>query len=76
MLVREPLPLHRWNRSHHIDYCGSFQEGVFNAWQAVDYRLEGDRLYVLREDAKEFKCKIEGKKTLESPKTDAPPAKP
>jgi hypothetical protein len=59
-----------------IDYCGAFQEGQFGLRQAVDYRLEGDRLYVRRDNGKEFKCKIEGQKTLEPSKNDATLAKP
>jgi hypothetical protein len=61
---------------YQIDYCGSFQEGAFEAGQAVDYRVDGDRLFILREDAKEYKCKVEGKKAIPVAKPDAPPAKP
>jgi hypothetical protein len=49
----------------------------------VDYRVEKNdlRLCIRRDNGKEYKCKIEGKKTLEAAKTDAPststpPAKP
>lgn len=59
-----------------IDYCGAFQAGQFGLGQSVDYRLDGDRLYVRRDNGKEYKCKIEGQKTLDAPKSDAPPAKP
>jgi len=43
----------------------------------VDYRVDETdkddmRLYIRRDNGKEYKCKIEGKKALE----DAPPAKP
>jgi hypothetical protein len=65
-----------------IDYCGAFQAGKFDLGQAVDYRTdEGDkndmRLYIRRDNGKEYKCKIEGKKMVsEGAKTDVPPAKP
>ena len=60
-----------------IDYCGAFQAGKFELGQAVDYRVDETdkddmRLYIRRDNGKEYKCKIEGKKALE----DAPPAKP
>jgi hypothetical protein len=42
----------------------------------VDYRVNGGRLYVRRDDGKEYKCKIEGQKTLQDAKTVAPSAKP
>jgi len=57
---------------YQIDYCGAFQGGKFEAGQAVDYRVDGERLYILREDGKEYKCKIEGKKAVEGSKPDAP----
>jgi hypothetical protein len=69
-----------------IDYCGAFQAGKFELGQAVDYRTdEADknnlRLYIRRDNGKEYKCKIEGKKVLKDAETDAPssaapPAKP
>jgi len=64
-----------------IDYCGAFQAGKFEIGQAVDYRVdESDkndmRLYIRRDNGKEYKCKIEGKRILEGAKSDAPPAKP
>jgi len=66
-----------------IDYCGAFQAGKFELGQAVDYRVDKNdlRLYIRRDNGKEYKCKIEGKKILEAAKTDAsstsaPPAKP
>jgi hypothetical protein len=61
---------------YQIDYCGSFQEGVFKPGQAVDYRLDGDRLRILHDGTKEYSCKIEGQRAVESPQPDAPPAKP
>jgi hypothetical protein len=59
-----------------IDSCGAFQAGQFGVGQAVDYRLDGDRLYIRRDNGKEYKCKIDGQKTLDVPKNDAAPAKP
>ncbi len=66
-----------------IDYCGAFQAGKFELGQAVDYRVDKNdlRLYIRRDNGKEYKCKIEGKKILKGAKTDAPstsapPAKP
>jgi hypothetical protein len=64
-----------------IDYCGAFQAGKFELGQAVDYRVDETdkndmRLYIRRDNGKEYKCKIEGKKVLEGAKSAAPPAKP
>jgi hypothetical protein len=64
-----------------IDYCGAFQAGKFDLGQAVDYRVdEADkddmRLYIRRDNGKEYKCKIEGKRVLEGAKSAALPAKP
>ena len=66
-----------------IDYCGAFQAGKFELGQAVDYRVDKNdlRLYIRRDNGKEYKCKIEGKNILKGAKTDAPstsapPAKP
>ena len=62
-----------------IDYCGAFQAGKFSLGQIVNYRVdEADkddmRLYIRRDDGKEYNCKIEGKRILEGAKTDAPSA--
>ena len=57
---------------YQVDYCGAFQAGKFTAGQAVDYRVDGERLYIRRDDGKEYKCKIEGTKATEGAKTDAP----
>jgi hypothetical protein len=51
-----------------IGYCGAFQAGQFGLGQAVDYRVNGGRLYIRRDDGKEYKCKIEGQKTLQDAK--------
>ncbi len=53
-----------------IDYCGRFQAGKFNIGQVVDYRVDGERLYIRREDGKEYKCKIEGTKAAKGATTD------
>jgi len=62
-----------------IDYCGAFQAGKFRLGQAVNYRVdeadENDmRLYIRRDNGKEYNCKIEGKTTLEGAKTGTPSA--
>ncbi len=49
-----------------IGYCGSFQAGKFAAGQAVEYRVDGDRLFIRHDDDKEYKCKIEGTKKQEA----------
>jgi hypothetical protein len=58
-----------------VDYCGAFQAGQFDVGQPVDYRVDGDRLYIRRTDnkEKEYKCKIEGTKAATKP--DTPSAK-
>jgi hypothetical protein len=52
-----------------VDYCGAFQAGQFDVGQPVDYRVDGDRLYIRRADNKEYKCKIEGTKVATKPDT-------
>lgn len=59
-----------------IDHCGAFQAGQFGLGQAVDYRVDGERLYIRHEKGKEYKCKIEGQKSLEDAKAVASPVKP
>jgi len=61
---------------YRIDYCGAFQAGKFQTGQAVDFRVDGERLYIRRDDGNEYKCKIEGTKAAEGAKTDAPAAAP
>jgi hypothetical protein len=63
-------------RIYLIDYCGAFQAGQFGIGQAVDYRLDSDRLYIRRDNGKEYKCKIEGQRVPQEAMTVAPPAKP
>jgi hypothetical protein len=57
-----------------VDYCGAFQAGKFDIGQTVDYRVDGDRLYIRRAADKEYKCKIEGTKAADGAKLDAPSA--
>ncbi len=59
---------------YEIDDCGAFQAGQFTAGQAVDYRVDtaDKRIYILHDNGKEYKCKMEGAKTAEDDKTDAP----
>jgi hypothetical protein len=45
-----------------IDYCGAFQAGKFGIGQAIEYRVDGERLYIRHDGDKEYKCKIEGTK--------------
>jgi hypothetical protein len=42
-----------------ISNCSAFQSG-----QSVDYRVQGDKVYIRRESGKEYKCSIEA--TIES----------
>jgi len=42
-----------------------FQSGKFDAGQSVDYRVDGERLYILHDNDKEYKCKIEGTRAVE-----------
>jgi hypothetical protein len=58
------------DRIYDVDICGAFQAGKFQPGQAVDYRVMGERLYILRDDGKEYNCKIEGSRTLDREKTD------
>ncbi len=57
-----------------VDYCGAFQAGQFDIRQTVDYRVDGDRLFIRRADNKEYKCKIEGTKAADGAKPDTPSA--
>lgn len=36
-----------------VDSCGAFQAGKFNIGQAVDYRVDGERLYIRHDGNKE-----------------------
>ena len=45
-----------------IDYCGAFQAGKFGIVHTVEYRVDGERLYIRHDGDKQYKCKIEGTK--------------
>ncbi|MGA2019943.1 MAG: hypothetical protein ABSH02_05075 [Candidatus Sulfotelmatobacter sp.] len=51
--------------TYQLDDCGSFEAG-----QAVEYRVEGKKVYIHKENGKEHKCGIEGVKA------DTPTAAP
>jgi hypothetical protein len=59
-----------------VDYCGAFQAGKFGVGQTVDYRVDGERLYIRHDEGKEYSCKIEGTRAAESANPDAPATKP
>lgn len=60
--------LHGADMIYKVDYCGMFQAGQFTAGQAVDYRVAGERLYILHDGVKEYSCKIEGTRSPENAK--------
>jgi len=43
---------------YQLDDCGSFEAG-----QSVEYRVEGKKVYIRRDNGKEHKCGIEGVRT-------------
>ena len=47
---------------YQIDDCASFAPD-----QIVEYRADGDRIYIRRDNGKEHKCRIEGAKKDASP---------
>jgi hypothetical protein len=55
--------------TYQIDDCGAFSTGKFQVGQAVDYRADGKKIYIRKEDGSEQKCKIEGVKTEGTPAT-------
>jgi hypothetical protein len=62
---------------YEIDDCGSFQAGQFTAGQAVEYRIDDAdkndlRIYIRRENGKEFKCRMEGVRIVEDTEPAAP----
>ncbi len=68
---------------YQIDDCGSFQAGQFTAGEVVDFRVDESekRIYIRRDQGKEYKCKMDGAKAVASPKADSssatsPAAKP
>jgi hypothetical protein len=60
--------LHGADIIYKVDYCGMFQAGQFSLGQAVDYRVDGDRLYIVHDSTKEYSCKIEGTRLPEGVK--------
>lgn len=61
---------------YQVGYCGAFQAGKFTPGQSVEYRVDNDRMYILHDGDKEYKCKIEGTKTVAGAKADAPSTTP
>ncbi len=62
---------------YEIDDCGSFQAGQFTAGQTVEYRIDDAdkndlRIYIRRENGKEFKCRMEGARIVEDTEPAAP----
>jgi hypothetical protein len=59
---------------YEIDDCGAFQAGQFTAGQEVEYRVSDaeKRIYILHDNGKEYRCKMEGARTPGSDKPDAP----
>jgi hypothetical protein len=58
------------DKGYQISNCGDFQDG-----QTVDYRVKEDKVYIRRDDGKEFKCSIEAELTG-SPDASSAPAAP
>jgi len=46
-----------------VDFCGAFQSGAFTTGQVVDFRVDGERLFILHDGDKEYSCKLEGTHT-------------
>ena len=53
-----------------IDFCGSFQAGQFETGQVVEFRVDGDRLYIKHDINKEYNCQIDGKQKLADAQPD------
>ncbi len=60
--------LHGPDMIYRVDYCGAFQAGKFTPGQTVEYRVDGDRLYIFHDLDKEYSCKIEGTRLPENAK--------
>ena len=43
-----------------VDFCGAFQAGEFKAGQEVEFRTDGERVYIVHDVNKEFSCQLEG----------------
>jgi hypothetical protein len=62
--------LHGADLIYKIDYCGAFQAGKFAPGQVVEYRVDGNRLYILHDNNKEYSCQLEGTRKPEATKTE------
>jgi hypothetical protein len=62
--------------AYEIALCGAFQAGKFTTGQVVEYRVDGERLYVRHDNNQEWNCQILGKAKSEDAKPDAENAKP
>jgi hypothetical protein len=61
---------------YQIDFCGAFQAGQFTAGQEVEFRVDADRLYILRDNKKEYSCQIEGRQKADSADAAADASQP
>ena len=55
---------------YEIAFCGAFDTGKFTTGQGVEYRVDGERLYIRHDNDKEWSCQIVAKVKAE----DAKPA--
>jgi len=60
--------LHGAEANYEIDRCGSFQSGKFAPGQEIEYRVDGERLYIRHDGDQEYACQIEGRSLPDSPK--------
>lgn len=58
--------LHGPNLIYKLDYCGAFQAGQFSPGQEVQFRVDGDRLYIVHDNKKEYSCQLEGTRAPDS----------
>ena len=54
--------LHGAEANYEISACGSFQAGKFSPGQEVEYRVDGERLYIRHDGNRTYSCQIEGKR--------------
>jgi len=59
--------LHGAEAVYQVDLCGSFQAGKFSPGEEVEYRVDGERLYIRHDGTKEYSCQIEGKRLPDRP---------
>ncbi len=55
------------DKGYQISNCGDFEDG-----QVVDYRVKEDKMYIHRDDGKDYKCTIEAKFTVDATVPSAP----